>query len=161
GWCPGDDGSWSFWLADATGHGASAALLTALAAQLFHQACDRQDEPEAIIGAVNREFHKVFHGRAFMTAGCARIEPAGGRTFAGAGHPPLLVRRARGSVDVLDSQGTILGFAEDGTFQQKRTRLEAGDTALLYSDGLFAFKLPNGERFTHEDLRQILRAIAP
>jgi serine phosphatase RsbU (regulator of sigma subunit) len=36
-----------------------------------------------------------------------------------------------------------------------------GDAALLYSDGLFAFKDPSQVRFTHETLAQILPAASP
>ncbi len=161
GWCPTGNGQWLFWLADATGHGAAAALLTALAAQLFRQACETEREPGAILSAVNREFIKVFGGRAFMTACCALIGPEGGLTFSGAGHPPLLVRRANGNVDTYGPHGTILGLKEVESIEQCRTTLESGDVALLYSDGLFAFKQPDGERFTHENLRETLRMVPP
>lgn len=159
GWCPAGDGQWLFWLADATGHGAAAALLTALASQLFRQACETEREPGAILSAVNREFYKVFGGRAFMTACCALIGPAGELIFSGAGHPPLFVRRANGNVDAFGPHGTIVGLKEAHVIEQSRTTLEAGDIATLYSDGLFAFKQPDGERFTHENLREALRMV--
>ena len=56
GWKPSRDGRWFFWLADATGHGAAAALFTALAAQLFGHACDTYEEPASVLRAVNHEF---------------------------------------------------------------------------------------------------------
>lgn len=161
GWRPAGEGRWNFWLADATGHGAAAALLTALATQLFRQACETEQEPGAILCTVNREFRKVFRGRAFMTACCVLIGPGGELTFSGAGHPPLLVRRGNGTVDAFDSRETILGLREADAFEQSRTTLEAGDAAVLYSDGLFSFKQPDGERFTHQKLRETLRAITP
>jgi serine phosphatase RsbU (regulator of sigma subunit) len=161
GWRPAAGGRWHFWLADATGHGAAAALLTALAAQLFRQACETEREPVAILSAVNREFCQVFRGRAFMTACCALIDADGHLTFAGAGHPPLLVRRAHGIVDAFASHGTILGLRDGDGLEQSHTTLESGDTALLYSDGLFAFKKRDGDRFASEDLREALRAITP
>jgi sigma-B regulation protein RsbU (phosphoserine phosphatase) len=161
GWCPAGNGHWLFWLADATGHGAAAALLTALAAQLFRQACETEREPGAILCAVNREFLKVFGGRAFMTACCALVGPEGDLTFAGAGHPPLLVRRADGGVEAFGPQATILGFKDGETMEQCRTTLQSGDAAVLYSDGLFAFKGRDGERFTHENLREAFRMAPP
>lgn len=161
GWCPAKEGRSLFWVADATGHGAAAALLTALAAQLFRQACETEEEPGAILSAVNREFLKVFGGRAFMTACCALIGPEGDVTFAGAGHPPLFVRRANGNVDAFGPHETILGLKEVNSSEQSRTTLEAGDAALLYSDGLFAFKQPDSERFTHENLREAVRMVPP
>jgi sigma-B regulation protein RsbU (phosphoserine phosphatase) len=161
GWRPLGDGRWHLWVVDATGHGAAAALLTSLAAQLFRQACETEQEPAAILGAVNREFRQVFRGRAFMTGCCALIDPQGALTFSGAGHPPLLVRRANGNVDAFGPHGTLLGLKDSDEFEESRTTLEPGDAAVLYSDGLFAFKRPDGERFSPQSLREVFRAIAP
>jgi sigma-B regulation protein RsbU (phosphoserine phosphatase) len=161
GWQPTSEGRWFFWLADATGHGASAALFTALAAQLFRQACDTQEDPGSILGAVNREFHKVFDGRAFMSACCALVDPKGGLAFSGAGHPPLLVRRKNGAVEALGPHGTVVGIQADTDYPQCQSRLLDGDAALLYSDGLFAFKDAGQVRFTHETLAQHLQEVKP
>jgi sigma-B regulation protein RsbU (phosphoserine phosphatase) len=150
-----------FWLADATGHGAAAALFTALASQLFRQACDAEHEPAAILCAVNREFRKLFRGKAFMTACCALVDPKGGLTFSGAGHPPLLIRRADGTVDSFGPHGTILGLKEGDDIEQSKTTLRDGDIAVLYSDGLFTFRQPDNTRFTHETLGALLPGIKP
>ena len=161
GWRPGGEGRWLFWLADATGHGAAAALFTALAAQLFRQACDSEQEPGPILCAVNREFRKVFRGRAFMTACCALVDGQGNVAFSGAGHPPLLVRRAGGKVEALDSHGMLLGVQDVDHIEQSHTALHTDDTAVLYSDGLLAFKTPDGERYSPANLQAALPAIAP
>ena len=161
GWQPTSDGRWFFWLADATGHGAAAALFTALAAQLFRQACDSHQDPGSILGAVNGQFHKVFEGRAYMSACCARVDPNGDLAFAGAGHPPLFVRRKDGAVESLGPHGTVVGVKADSDFQQSQTRLLDGDVAMLYSDGLFAFKDPGQVRFTHETLAHLLPTVKP
>jgi phosphoserine phosphatase RsbU/P len=163
GWRPVGEGRWLFWLADATGHGAAAALFTALAAQLFRQAAETESEPCAILRAVNREFRKVFRGRSFMTACCALVEPEGGVTFCGAGHPPLLVRRANGGVEAFGPHGTVLGLHEESgpELEQSQVNLQSGDVALLYTDGLFALRELDGERFTHRALEAALCEVLP
>jgi sigma-B regulation protein RsbU (phosphoserine phosphatase) len=161
GWQPTRDGRWFFWLADATGHGAAAALFTALAAQLFRQTCDTCEDPASVLQAVNREFHKVFEGRAFMSACCALLNPNGDLAFSGAGHPPLLIRRIDGTVESLGPHGTVVGIKPDSDYQQSQARLLNGDAALLYSDGLFAFKDSAEVRFTHETLAHILPVLKP
>jgi serine phosphatase RsbU (regulator of sigma subunit) len=161
GWRPASHGCWHFWIVDATGHGAAAALLTALAAQLFRQACETEREPGAILSAVNHEFRKVFGGRAFMTGCCALIDPKGDLIFSGAGHPPLFVRRANGGIDAFGPHGTLLGLQDGHIYEQEHVALESGDVALLYSDGLFSCKSQEGERFTPEHLRTALRGIKP
>src|SRR5246500_3224954 len=80
-----------FWIVDATGHGASAALLTALAKLLFHHAGAEHDAPAAIMQAVNVDFRGIFGAHSFMTAMCIALDPESGRaSVVGAGHPPLL-----------------------------------------------------------------------
>lgn len=161
GWRQLDEGRWIFWLADATGHGAAAALLTALTAQLFHQACVASEEPNAILHAVNRELLAVFSGRSFMTACCALIEPDGRMTFCSAGHPPLLVRRADRSIECVGAHTTMLGLREDSLPEQSHIQLAAGEVALLYTDGLCALKQPDGERFSHDAARTALPSVMP
>lgn len=161
GWRPMGEGRWLFWLADATGHGAAAALFTALAAQLFHQACEVAHEPAEVLRSVNTAFREVFRGHSFLTACCALVTPDGELAFSSAGHPPLLVRRANGEIEAFGPHSTILGFQDEMSGEQSRLSLAQGDVALLYTDGLFAFKRPNGERFDPEEVHAALAASTP
>src|ERR1700682_381479 len=56
GWLAMKDGRILFWMADATGHGASAALLTTLTKLLFHHGRLEHAETAAIMEAVNDDF---------------------------------------------------------------------------------------------------------
>ncbi|TIC84188.1 PP2C family protein-serine/threonine phosphatase [Nocardioides sp. GY 10127] len=54
-----------------------------------------------------------------------------------AGHPPPLVLRADGAVEVLDAPGDVLlGVEPSAVRSDHRVELAPGDTVLLYSDGL-------------------------
>jgi sigma-B regulation protein RsbU (phosphoserine phosphatase) len=152
GWRPLSGERWLFWLADATGHGAAAALFTALTALLFDQASDTESEPAAILRRVNRDFFGVFNGRSFLTACCAVLGRDGTFNTSGAGHPPILIRRANGTIEAHGPHGTMLGVTADLTLTHSATRLEPGDSALLYSDGLFAWKDTRGQHFTPDTL---------
>lgn len=161
GWRAIGGGRWVFWLADATGHGAAAALFTALAAQLFYQACETVSAPADVLRSVNTAFRGVFHGRSFMTACCALVGPDGALAFSSAGHPPLLVRRANGEIESFGPHSTLLGFQDDSPGEQSEVMLDSGDAALLYTDGLFAFQQPDGERFAPSAIRKVLTATPP
>ncbi|MCM0676276.1 SpoIIE family protein phosphatase [Micromonospora phytophila] len=68
-----------------------------------------------------------------------RADPAGGQwvTWCNAGHPPPLVVRAAGAVQVLDgTPEPLLGLARAVRRTSRETHLAAGDTLLLYTDGL-------------------------
>lgn len=59
--------------------------------------------------------------------------------WSNAGHPPPLVRRAAGPVEVLTAESgadLLLGVLPDTARHQTQVRLMPGDTLVLYSDGL-------------------------
>ena len=65
GWLRMADRRTLFWIADATGHGASAALLTTLAKLLFHHGSVESNEPAEIMEVGKQRFPQHFR-RAFL-----------------------------------------------------------------------------------------------
>jgi phosphoserine phosphatase RsbU/P len=138
GWLRMADERILFWIADATGHGASAALLTTLTKLLFNYGSSEEANPVAIMNAVNNDFRSIFGARQFMTAMCVALDPQTGRaTVIGAGHPPLLVARANGERELVWSSAPPLGLADRTQFSESIVDLAPGDLFLLYTDGLF------------------------
>ncbi|MEP7016239.1 MAG: SpoIIE family protein phosphatase [Verrucomicrobiota bacterium] len=152
GWRQLDSGAWLFWLADATGHGVAAALFTTFVALLFHHASAESGTASEILGRVNDEFYSVIRKRAFMTACCAVIDAEGRLTYAGAGHPPLLIRRGDAPVEALPSLNTMMGIEPAMKVVETVTTLASGDVALLYTDGIYSLKSECGKRFTMENV---------
>jgi len=162
GWLRVRDGRILFWIADATGHGASAALLTALAKLLFHHGGAEHNAPTALMKAVNNDFRSIFGARSFMTAMCVALDPVTGRaSVVGAGHPPLLISRQDGTSESIPSVAPPLGLLEHAQFSETIVDLTGGDGFLLYSDGLF--RVPRGEqrRLTPQRLAKMLDSTAP
>jgi len=162
GWLRMRDGRILFWIADATGHGASAALLTALAKLLFHHGSVEHDAPAAIMQAVNNDFRNIFGARSFMTAMCVALDPTSGRAnVVGAGHPPLLIARHDGGADSIASSAPPLGLVERARFIETIVNLGRGEAFVLYTDGLFG--AANGEkpRLTPEELAKMIDPSAP
>ena len=162
GWLRMRDGRILFWIADATGHGASAALLTALAKLLFYHGCVEHDAPAAIMQTVNNDFRSIFGARSFMTAMCVALDPASGRAnVVGAGHPPLLIARHDGGADSIASSAPPLGLVERARFIETIVNLRRGEAFVLYTDGLFG--AANGEkpRLTPEHLAKMIDPSAP
>src|SRR5207245_5301866 len=144
GWLPMKDGRILFWIADGTGHGAAAALLTTLAKLLFHHGSVEHDAPATVMETVNNDFRSIFGARSFMTAMCVALDSASGRaTVVGAGHPPLLVVRHSGATESIASIAPPLGLLEHPEFTGCTTNFESGVACLLYPDGLFS--VLNGE----------------
>jgi len=162
GWLRMRDGRILFWIADATGHGASAALLTALAKLLFYHGCVEHDAPAAIMQTVNNDFRSIFGARSFMTAMCVALDPASGRAnVVGAGHPPLLIARHDGGADSIASSAPPLGLVERARFIETIVNLRRGEAFVLYTDGLFGAANDEKPRLTPEHLAKMIDRSAP
>ena len=162
GWLRMADRRTLFWIADATGHGASAALLTTLAKLLFHHGSAESNEPAKIMEVVNNDFRSIFGARSFMTAMCVALDPENGRaTAVGAGHPPLLVIRADGATQSFRSSAPPLGLVEQSEFTQIQIDLKPGDAFLLYTDGLYGAADGKKQRLDPEHLAELLQPRAP
>ncbi len=154
GWLPMKDGRTLFWIADATGHGAAAALLTTLAKLLFQHGSGEHADPAKIMEAVNNDFRSIFGARSFMTAMCVALDPKTKRaSVVGAGHPPLLVARANGSAELIFSSAPPLGLLERSRFTEESIELAVGDSFLLHTDGLYGSTKNETDRWTPERLR--------
>jgi sigma-B regulation protein RsbU (phosphoserine phosphatase) len=156
------DGAYLFWIADATGHGAAAALVTTLIKLVFRRAAEEASSPGKILERVNAEFFSIFRGKSFMTAACLVIRPDNGKlAFAGAGHPPLFVAHSSHNVDALASQAPPLGIQSKLECREAPSELYPGDTALLYTDGLHSVIDARGRRMTPFELPALLPKAAP
>ena len=158
-WLRLPDGAWLFWIADATGHGVSAALHTALIKLLFRHAAAESSEPCRILDEVNTEYYSVFKGKSFMTAACVVLRSGNGRMrFAGAGHPPLFIIRPDASTEQLPSLSPPLGIAASFQSEDTCAAIAQGDTLLLYTDGLYSAADAKGGRLVPDDLRHYFPA---
>lgn len=160
GWFRMPDNRTLFWIADATGHGASAALLTTLAKLLFHHGGHEHTEPEQIMRAVNNDFRSIFGARSFMTAMCVALDAETGRaSVVGAGHPPLIVARASGQTETVPSSAPPLGIIERSEFKAVDVTLRNGDAFFLYTDGLHGSRQDRNPRRASERVAAMLQPL--
>src|SRR2546421_8051186 len=161
GWLRMADGRTLFWMADATGHGASAALLTTLAKLLFHHGTVENNDPAKIMENVNNDFRSIFGARSFMTAMCVALDSESGRaSVVGAGHPPLLVARAGGRTESIPSSAPPLGLLERSEFVEATVNLETGDAFLLYTDGIYGSEHGENPLLSAKRLSESLQPMA-
>jgi len=77
--------------------------------------------------------------------------------YASAGHPAPLVRRSGGTVVQLDAALTFpLGIYEENSVEEACVQLNAGDSVLLYTDGITEARGPKREMFGLEKLQMEL-----
>jgi sigma-B regulation protein RsbU (phosphoserine phosphatase) len=161
GWLPIRNDQWLFWIADATGHGAAAALMTTLAKLLFHHGHAEHERPAAIMQAVNNDLRGIFGGRSFMSAMCVALDPKSGRaSVVGAGHPPLLVTRFGRGTEAIAASAPPLGLVEQSNFTETALELNPGDAFTLYTDGLFGAAKTGGQLSTPTQLAGMINPFA-
>jgi PAS domain S-box-containing protein len=155
------------WLAvvgDVAGKGTAAAVLTGLARHTLRAIALRDEQPTEMLRFLNEALRRQSTESAFCTVGCVRLDSAPGGGFdaclASGGHPyPLLVRAGGRAEDVV-VRGTLLGVEAEPVLEQVSLDLAAGDTLVLFTDGVVDARDPGGERFGEERLREALDAAA-
>ena len=129
---------WCVFIGDVEGHGLAAALVMAIVQAVLHVHPAAIATPAGLLMYGNRQLCSSRIG-GLVTAFLGIYEPASRRlTYARAGHPPPLLRRAAdGSIGALGAVGSYpLGIDASETFQEAAVQLERGDTLLLYTDGI-------------------------
>ena len=133
------DGRIGILISDASGHGASAAVLMAMTRTLLHTVTEHSLKPDRVMTRLNREMGRLLPAGWFVTACYAILDPpSGSLEYSLAGHAAPVVMRARtGSPERLPaSGGPLLGPFPELAYESARTRLEPGDALILYTDGL-------------------------
>ena len=136
------DTTWGIVLGDVCGSGPEAASQTALTRHTVRTAAMFDAAPAAVLHALNRALLRAKTER-FTTGVFVRLDLAAERdeivaSIASAGHPPALIVRADGRIEESPGRGILLGVMD---FQIDALdfvdhRLAAGDTLILYTDGL-------------------------
>ncbi len=136
-----DDRHLVAYVADAAGHGVSAAMLAVLFKHRIPLTIGlppKPTRPAEVFECVNRALVDECKAPGlFVTAAyCLLDTQTHELQFASAGHPAPLVQRASGELQRLDPTGPALGLSREASFSQCSLKLEAGDRLLLYTDGL-------------------------
>jgi len=150
------DGHLGIVVGDATGKGVPAALVMASARSMLRAVAQASDSPGDALRRVNDPLATDIPPNMFVTCFYAILEPkSGSLTYANAGHDlPYLHRN--GAAEELRARGMPLGLMPGRGYEEKQTILDAGEAALLYSDGLVEAHDPKGEMFGFPRLRALV-----
>jgi PAS domain S-box-containing protein len=144
------DGSLVIVVADAKGHGFSAALVMALTRAYVRCFAAMELELDEILAQVNQMLVKDLKHGQFVTLLLARLNP-NRRTlsYTSAGHVPGFVFLDSGSVKcTLASTGPPLGLFSGSKFSlQQEIRLDPGEVAAFLTDGVTESTTPDGHQF--------------
>lgn len=153
-----DDNGVRIVLADAMGHGVSAALITQLV-----MATSLEMPLDSSASQLFERLNGMIHNNrqhAYVTASWLRLDHSGRLEFCGAGNAPLLIWRAqREELEILDGAGQPLGMFDSiiAPHEVQVSQLAPGDRVVLVTDGLLEWSNDQGEMFGVKGIETVLQ----
>ena len=153
----------AIYILDVSGHGSSAAMMTALATQALSgfRAITRKkgqeegDEeqivsPKEVVSELNKEF-PIARFDHYMTIAYLLLNLKDNRfSYCCAGHPPIVHVTKEGDVSFLGKGGPPAGM--DGVWEEGEGSLNSGDRLFFYTDGVVDHRNEAGEVYGEKRL---------
>jgi len=143
-------------IADVSGKGIGASLLTAYVDALVNAYLGENLEPAEIFNRISPQMNAKTPVESFATAflGIFSVD-TGKLRYASAGHDPTLLVRSDDDVELLMPTGMPLGLMPEAVYTSTETSLEVGDSLVLYTDGITEAANPEQEEFGRERLIEV------
>ena len=148
-------------IADVSGHGIPAALVTAMAKISFGNAGYQFDSPKRIFQEVNKNIIDHMKTQDYMTCFMVVIDDDYNITYSNASHQKAIIyRKETGTVELLDTNGLFIGALEEArdTYEEKTTKLNYGDRLILYTDGISEAQNSNREEYSNDRFEKSILA---
>ena len=124
-------------LGDISGKGLAAGMWTTHMVSLIGARAAVNSDPESIVGGVNRDVCLTQSTVPLASLFVARLDPEKEKLeYCSAGHPPALLLRANGKLEMLSDGGLLLGVVAGASYIRGVVDLGPGDVLLAYSDGV-------------------------
>jgi sigma-B regulation protein RsbU (phosphoserine phosphatase) len=155
-------GEWVGVLADVSGKGMSAALLSSMVLEALSMELRSGRPPQEVLNGVNRLLCEKSLDFQFVSLFLFLLSPNGAGLFISAGHnPAYLFRSSTGKIRRLVSNAFLLGMFDSASYEPCMLQLDKGDILVVYSDGLTDAQNQQGEMFGEERLLELVRQEAP
>jgi len=153
-----DDKSQAFLLADVSGHGVPAALMTMTLKEKFGLYAQLLRDPAEMFRLLNEKISAMFETGGFrpryFSGFYMIIDSDNIMSYCNAGHPHPLVISENGTMTTLESEGGVVGmFSSMGTYYHtSKIQLKQGDRIVLITDGIIEAMNENDEQYGWERL---------
>jgi sigma-B regulation protein RsbU (phosphoserine phosphatase) len=162
-----DRENFSIYLLDVSGHGVSAALLSATIMNVMRSnALTDVDfyEPDQVLSALNKSFPSEKNSDMFFTIWYGVYNMNNRRlTFASGGHPPALLftksEDQLNSVVRIATKNNVVGGFEDMVFTKDSYFLDDYSSLYLFSDGVYEFLQADGSRWKYKEFENHISVI--
>ncbi len=151
-------------IADASGHGLSAAMLirdfnTALYTAISFQSHYTSDTSPLLFEKINRRMFSSSLDNQFISAFYGELHRNGTLRYINAGHlPPILFKKS--GIEYLEKGGPVLGAFRElpgfSGYEVGETRLDPGDRLVCYTDGVIEAANHKGEEYGLKRLEKLV-----
>lgn len=174
--------TYGFYILDVSGHGIPAAVKSMQLVQMFSDMSSTSvvfeplgsvmsaaqtgsassgarviSKPRDVVCRLNRMFQQTDSDLSYFTLIYGLFKPAAGEvTLCQAGHPPPMIFRNTGEVEVIGAGGYPVGLFEHDEFEDIQFKMDKGEALFLYSDGLTEVLSADVEQFGEQRLIQFL-----
>lgn len=156
------NGQSGFMIADVSGHGVAAALISCMFKMSFHALASTVASPKILMHLLNKELRPILN-EDYITSFYVLVDRySKSISYSNAGHPtPLLFKGSTGEILELDTDGFFLGSFDDGGYEEKtECNIEKGDALLLYTDCILETENESGVQYGKERLKEcFMRAL--
>ena len=155
-------GEWMGVLADVSGKGMPAALLSSMVLGALSMEFRSGTTPEEVLNKINQLLCEKSLPDQFVTLFLFLLSPDGAGQFISAGHNIVyLFRSSTGKIEELIPDSYFLGMFDFASYQPRTIHLDIGDILVVYSDGLTDAENPRQEMFGKDRLLEIIRREGP
>ncbi len=135
-----DEHRYGIVIADVSGHGVPAALISIMLSAVANESCRAGHSPKTIMDEANDLLFEKLPSDKFVSL-IYSIYDVGDRslTYAVGGHPEgLIYRPDTGELFKLETEGSLVGAMPTrvAEFEERKIQLETGDRILLYTDAI-------------------------
>jgi hypothetical protein len=144
---------------DVAGHGMASGLVLSALRSGFTLLRHSLHDPAAVLHRLHDLVTLTTRRRMLVTVSVVLLDRARGTaTIASAGHPPVILRRANGTIETIALYAPPLGVrlpAHD--IPQRNLDVATGDIFVLHSDGIYETRNATGEAYGIERLETVIR----
>ncbi len=151
------DFTYRIFIADATGHGVQAAMITMAIKGIYDDIKQYDLAVHTIMEIFNSEFiAKYYSLNSLLTALIIDIDVKNhSLKYASAGHPPAVLLQDS-KINLLKPTGKMLGVVNNATYQSNTMTFHPGDRLFIFTDGIFEEFNSRDQEFGEEKLYSIL-----
>jgi sigma-B regulation protein RsbU (phosphoserine phosphatase) len=152
-----DENHWGFYILDVSGHGVPSALVAVSVSQMMHLPIGfllkksirsspyyEITPPAQVLKMLDREYPIERFNKYFTMSYLILNTKEGGIRYSNAGHPPPVLVRETGTLELLEEGGTIIGMEGVVPFYEGKKQLRFRDKLIMYTDGIVEYQDRNG-----------------